>query len=461
MSCAVYQDFANLGQVYGPAFHGLTALSVREDEAALGSIITPSPGAVRRILAFPPALDACFHAAAALRRSRDRRAFVVAAIREVRVFQPLPDKIWSHISLRPPRRQRTSRDLALYNRDGVVMAQLHGVKLLAMNAEFKAGSARAKYYEFGWEPMPLPTNSVRETSDAVLVFAGGEDSAHPWQMHCGQGRWKQPSFSMTGNPRPMVHWRWICGSRIGRGSCGELSPPADPFQRECSISGAWRTRRVAPPFSLSRKPGWRSQTVDDATRWLIVTRDAQVVGRKRNPSPARAALWGFVACRADRTTALAHLPGGCRWRPQCESLLDEFFAAEPEPEVALRPRGATSDGLRQFQPGTTTRFNGRPRLTLCRLRSPGRVDSLGFRGKARSTPVAGEVEVEVAAAGLNFRDLMKALGVYPSHEDEPVTLGDEFAGTIVRVGRSVRRLRPGDRVMGFAPTAGPSPRTCA
>lgn len=54
------------------------------------------------------------------------------------------------------------------------------------------------------------------------------------------------------------------------------------------------------------------------------------------------------------------------------------------------------------------------------------------------------VEVEIKAAGINFRDLMISTG----HIDLD-SLGTEFSGTITAVGKSVRDLSNGDRVLGF------------
>ena len=60
-----------------------------------------------------------------------------------------------------------------------------------------------------------------------------------------------------------------------------------------------------------------------------------------------------------------------------------------------------------------------------------------------------EVRVDVAAAGLNFSDVMRALGLYPTEG----VLGIEMAGTVREVGAEVKDLQPGDRVMGIAPAA--------
>nr|APD71823.1 type I polyketide synthase 10 [Streptomyces sp.] len=62
----------------------------------------------------------------------------------------------------------------------------------------------------------------------------------------------------------------------------------------------------------------------------------------------------------------------------------------------------------------------------------------------------GQVRVAVRAAGLNFRDVLNALGMYPG---DPGLMGSEGAGTVVETGPGVTDLAPGDRVMGMLPGA--------
>ncbi|MDE7064754.1 MAG: SDR family NAD(P)-dependent oxidoreductase, partial [Desulfovibrionaceae bacterium] len=68
-------------------------------------------------------------------------------------------------------------------------------------------------------------------------------------------------------------------------------------------------------------------------------------------------------------------------------------------------------------------------------------------------PADDAVEVRVMATGLNFRDVMLAMGLLPDDAVENgfagPNLGLEFAGSITRVGADVHNLRIGDRVAGF------------
>ncbi|MEO6999572.1 MAG: quinone oxidoreductase [Terracoccus sp.] len=75
---------------------------------------------------------------------------------------------------------------------------------------------------------------------------------------------------------------------------------------------------------------------------------------------------------------------------------------------------------------------------------PGDGDVLAVQTHDVPEPAAGEVQVEVAAAGVNFIDVYKRQGVYPV--PTPFVLGEEGAGTVVAVGPGVTGLQTGDRV---------------
>lgn len=59
-------------------------------------------------------------------------------------------------------------------------------------------------------------------------------------------------------------------------------------------------------------------------------------------------------------------------------------------------------------------------------------------------PGAGEVQIEVAAAGVNFIDVYKREGIYPV--PTPFVLGEEGAGRVVAVGDGVTEVAVGDAV---------------
>ena len=98
----------------------------------------------------------------------------------------------------------------------------------------------------------------------------------------------------------------------------------------------------------------------------------------------------------------------------------------------------------------TARDNSNYKVTMT---APGTIDNIIVREAATPEPGPGEVIVELAAAGLNFRDVMVATGLLPDEvEGENAlwrNLGYEFAGTVRAVGEAVDGLKIGDRVAGM------------
>lgn len=88
-----------------------------------------------------------------------------------------------------------------------------------------------------------------------------------------------------------------------------------------------------------------------------------------------------------------------------------------------------------------------------RITQPGSFDALRFAPVDRQPPQAGQVEIEIRATGLNFSDVLKALGLYPGIKDAVVPLGIEASGIVATVGDGVTRFRVGDEVLGVVPYA--------
>ncbi|WP_420709085.1 alcohol dehydrogenase catalytic domain-containing protein [Streptomyces sp. NRRL S-37] len=58
------------------------------------------------------------------------------------------------------------------------------------------------------------------------------------------------------------------------------------------------------------------------------------------------------------------------------------------------------------------------------------------------------MRLDVRAAGLNFRDVLNALGMYPGEAGQ---LGAEAVGVVTATGPEATDFAPGDRVMGMVP----------
>ena len=78
----------------------------------------------------------------------------------------------------------------------------------------------------------------------------------------------------------------------------------------------------------------------------------------------------------------------------------------------------------------------------------GLLDRLELRPMERRAPLADEVEIEVSAAGLNFRDVLNALGVYEGTSGN--RFGAECAGRVSAAGSAVRSLQVGQEVIALS-----------
>ncbi|WP_239488006.1 type I polyketide synthase, partial [Streptomyces durocortorensis] len=86
------------------------------------------------------------------------------------------------------------------------------------------------------------------------------------------------------------------------------------------------------------------------------------------------------------------------------------------------------------------------RLTADRTSGSLRDLALTPAPEATAELAPGEIRVEVRAAGVNFRDVLIALGQYP---DPSALMGSEAAGIVVEAGPGITDLAPGDRVFGL------------
>jgi NADPH:quinone reductase-like Zn-dependent oxidoreductase/ubiquinone/menaquinone biosynthesis C-methylase UbiE len=87
------------------------------------------------------------------------------------------------------------------------------------------------------------------------------------------------------------------------------------------------------------------------------------------------------------------------------------------------------------------------RQLVLSIRTAGLLDTLEFTDEP-SPPdqlALDEIEVEVEASGLIFRDVLIAAGIY-----DDICFGLEFAGTIIKAGMDVQSTKVGDRVCGWS-----------
>ncbi|MEU7714232.1 SDR family NAD(P)-dependent oxidoreductase [Micromonospora chalcea] len=216
-----------------------------------------------------------------------------------------------------------------------------------------------------------------------------------------------------------------------------------------------RAARHAAVQALDLVRRWLTEPRWATSRLLLVTRGAVAVHHAGEVTdPAAAAAWGLVRSAQSENPGqivVVDVDGDGIGPDEVAALL-----AADEPQAAIRVGAAYVPRLARA--GSAGELPAPP-AAAWRLDAPvrGSLENLTLVATDAADVALGprEVRVRVRAAGLNFRDVLNALGLYPG---DAGPLGGEGAGEVVEVGAEVTDLRPGDRVFGvfvgcFGPVA--------
>ncbi|MFE2492943.1 type I polyketide synthase [Streptomyces scopuliridis] len=214
-----------------------------------------------------------------------------------------------------------------------------------------------------------------------------------------------------------------------------------------SARGAESAHELAH-HALTLVQEWLAEERFADSRLVFVTRGAVEDGATDVTDVAAASVWGlvrsaqaenpgrFLLVDADDTAGsaavLPALPG---------------LVAADEPQAVVRAGALRVGRLARLESGTGL---VPPAGVPWRLgsRAKGSLDGLTLAPFPEVLePLTGrDVRIEVRAAGVNFRDVLNALGMYPG---DAGLFGSEAAGVVVETGPDVTDLRVGDRVMGM------------
>lgn len=311
------------------------------------------------------------------------------------------------------------------------------------------------------------TGTVRAPVEALLARAPIADEALSPAAEPALARAVEELFT-----RPDASLAAVLPSPDAQPRLHLLDPTVDPSEWTESWSGeppaeGLRTL-VLHPLLPGAAPDAMADTLLRATQilealraaggkaelWLVTRGGAPLAG-----SPEASAAWGFgrVAMNefADLQIRLVDVAPTLDAATAGAALAPLLMAPPDERELVLDGTGASAVRTTAGAPAPT---HVETATTMAVLEAPaGSMDRLTWVGQPRRALAAGEVEIEVAASALNFRDVMFAQGVIGDEMLENgftgPSLGFECAGIISRVGPGDHNVRPGDRVMAFAPAA--------
>ncbi|MEV4494078.1 SDR family NAD(P)-dependent oxidoreductase, partial [Micromonospora coxensis] len=419
-----YDTLAGHGLSYGPVFQGLRRLWTGDDEVyadvALPDEAAPSAG---RFEVHPALLDAALHPVGLLLADPATGPRMPFAFEGVQV----------HAAGAPTLRVRLTRSgaavrLVAADESGAPVVSVDSLVLRTADAAPVAATADRSLFEVAWQPEqvgPAADLSGWAVLGAPVDLPGVPAYADPATLAASIG---------AGEPAPRTVLLPVAGDATDDDLPGRV--------------------RATTLDVLGTVQAWLAADALTDTRLVVATRNA-VAAQPGDPAAdlAGAAVWGLLRSaqseHPDRIV-LADLDRA----PDADALaLLTAVAADPAPtggQVALR--GDTVLAPRVTRPAAD-RLTPSTDLWHVAAVHPGTIDGVDLLPGAALPLAAGQVRVAVRAAGVNFRDVLIALGMYP---DPTAAMGSEGAGVVLEVGPGVDDLAPGDRVFGlFEPGFGP------
>ncbi|MGE3909405.1 MAG: type I polyketide synthase [Chloroflexota bacterium] len=481
-NASFYRELDERGLRYGPAFRTVEQVW-RGHEEAIGRACLPGEvGAVASDYRVHPALlDGCLQVVAAMfppRQTGDADVLLPTSLAGIRLIERIGPEVWSHVTALP---ESGGPDtlivrVRLYDRTGRLVGDIERMQVKrATRAALIAIAGRPGpdpstpsdcLYEVAWVPKARGALVQSTRPERWLIFAdtGGVGAALARQLEQHGARCTivrhSAAFESTGadqyeiDPTEPEQMR-----RLLRQGTGDLGGAYDGLVHLWSldlpdnVAGASTDALRLSCGSVLQLV--QAVTADSATSirralWLV-TRDAQAIDTRVTPSAVQAPLWGL-----GRVIAREHPELNCARvdlvsTATSTDLFDEIWNGDGEDEVALGEnaryvaRLVKQTGERGVD--STCCADDQQPVTL-EIGRPGALDGLTLSASSRRAPGPREVEIRVRATGLNFRDVLSALGVYPG---DPGPLGQECAGTITAVGEQIVDFSVGDDVIAIAP----------
>ncbi|AUH43396.1 type I polyketide synthase [Streptomyces sp. CMB-StM0423] len=482
------------GNQWNGTFQGITELWRTEGEV-LAQLACPRALAhdLVRHHFHPALLDASGHAMAAARpltAPGEEGVFVLGGIDEVRFHQQPSASLFSHARLRDSAREDSfTADIDIRADDGRLVAQMRGLRL-----QYLAGHAPALLH-----PLPEDTVTAADTSEPSSPPAGDSDHGswlhtltwEPAPVPAGQGTGSEPDGfwlvltdsgsagrslvrELTGRGQRVVAVTAGAGRFAGGGDRYRIDPSNEDHYREVlgDIARDGACRGILHLWSLDAQAGLDATPTEVARAQLLAAHSVLHLTRalERHPlgnpplwlitqlaqatavgetvrHPFQAVSWGLIRTLAGEAPALApRLVDLDRSAAGVPALADLLQHPDDEDQIALRDGRRFAARLVPAAPSPTG--SGVPQALS--LPAPGVIDDLRLTERIPRALGADEVRIRVSHAGVNYRDVLLSLGMYPGQDDRPPVMGWECAGTVTEIGETVTDVAVGDEVIAFA-----------
>ncbi|NEP12524.1 MAG: type I polyketide synthase [Symploca sp. SIO2C1] len=459
-----YQQCLAIGINYGSSFQGIKQLWKGQGKA-LGQITLPEEltAQLTNHQLHPALLDAALQIVAHAIEKADRETtYLPIAVGKWQLYRSQLSQVWAIAEIEP---NSLTADIVLVDNQGIVVGELEGLKLRSTTASALFKSIQPDishwYYQINWQAQALPSTTPspaatnkwlvlapdnllvkileNQGQECILVSAGHSyQQLSPQHYQINPTSREQFQQLLTENPgiTQIVHL-W---------SLPEVESKDNLDLETIQAYSCGATLHLVQAI-INSKPKKIPQL------WLVTQGTQSVHSEIEVINPEYGSLWGL-----GRVIAQEHPELRCKRidldaTNTLDFLVAELLSEDIEDQIAIRQGNRHVARLVQKPKKNQISSAGQP--VQLKLSEYGVIDNLSWQPMERKTPSSHEVEIEVAAVGLNFRDVLNALGLlqeyYAEHlgitSAEQITFGFECAGTVVAVGEQVSDWQVGDQVM--------------
>ncbi|PQO31703.1 type I polyketide synthase [Blastopirellula marina] len=481
-----YQAAKQSGLQYGHAFQGIKQLGNGEDES-LAEVALPTElqSDARNYTLHPALLDACFQTVGSLLAAEltPGTTFIPIGVESVTCFeQHSPQRVACSAKItarKPGRMPQVEADLLLANEEGEVLAEVRGLRLarlakIDLQKRLVADVDRW-YHEVKWIETPRIGKplTVDEKEESVwLVFGDNK----PITGYLTEQLRQRKQHVMQVFP----------GAELEFGTEDASLDPGDPSQfadllGALKLTGTRKLRGVIYLWAQDDREGPANESVvdqafgcqgllhiaqaigaleDQSPRLVVVTLGGQaVVPGEAIRHPLEGTTWGLAGVIANEMPKLActRIDVDANDREAAGRVFGEIWVPDAETEIALRGEKRYSARLVPLRLAADGELAVPEQPYQLGLKKFGLLTNLELTPKRRTEPGPTEVEIAVKASGLNFRDVLRALGMLQEYEKEigilseaDVTFGFECSGVVTAVGADVKNVQPGDEVIALS-----------
>ncbi|ORV60767.1 polyketide synthase [Mycobacterium europaeum] len=457
----LFDTFADMELAWGPTWStSLKSLWVGEGEA-VGDVVVGEELAEQlgNEPVHPVLLDLCtgvaFPAFPALLAATEQGAipdlFLPLRYGQVMIRERMPRRFYCRAKWRAGGMESETQvfDLDFVDRDGHHLGGIREftVKRAPREALLRGlgGDVGRLLYTLGWHEVPAPASSADagqgENTHGTWLVAGFDELAAevpgcvPSSGAMGPRDWRQLFAHARESGAPITGIVWRGTRRPGE----EESSDEFAARLETDIGnllGAVHTMLAEESLKL---PGGL---------WIITERAVATESGER-VDPVQAALWGLGrTIIAEQPTLRCRLTDHDGSEEAVHSLARLLGAADTsvgEPELALRQGKFLASRLLPWARSGQLSVPRTGDYVLAPTER-GAIDNLRLAETEVPPPDAGQVQIRVEAAGLNFRDVLNVLGLYPG---DPGLIGGDFSGIVTEIGAGVTGFEIGERVFGF------------